>query len=73
MFFAAAGVLADQVSAVKLQQGRVFPAAARMRKVTTAVSVAVAAVAHEQAHATHPRLADLAAEAARFMCVPQYV
>jgi malate dehydrogenase (oxaloacetate-decarboxylating)(NADP+) len=72
MFFAAAAALADQVSALDLQQGRVFPSAARMRDVALAVSVAVAAVAHEQGHATHPRPADLAAEAARFMYVPQY-
>ena len=72
MFRAAAGALADEVSALDLQQGRVFPPAARMREVALAVSVAVAAVAHEQGHATHPRPADLAAAAARFMYVPQY-
>jgi malate dehydrogenase (oxaloacetate-decarboxylating)(NADP+) len=72
MFLAAARALADQVSAVDLEQGRVFPPAARMREVALAVSVAVAAVAHDQGHATRPRPADLAAEAARFMYVPEY-
>jgi len=73
MFLAAASALADEVSAVDLQQGRVFPPAPRMREVAVAVSVAVAAVAHEQGHATTPRPADLAAEAARFMYLPRYV
>ena len=72
MFFAAAGVLVDQVAAVELQHGRVFPSVARMREVAMAVSVAVAAVAHTPGRATHPRPADLAVEAARFMHVPQY-
>ena len=72
MFFAAASALADQVSALDLQQGCVFPSAIRMREVAVAVSAAVAAVAHEQGHATHPRPADLTAEAARVMYLPQY-
>jgi malate dehydrogenase (oxaloacetate-decarboxylating)(NADP+) len=72
MFLAAARALADRVSEADLRQGRVFPAAARMREVATAVSIAVAAVAYEQGHATHPRPADLAVEAARFMYVPRY-
>ncbi len=72
MFFAAARALAGQVFALELEQGRVFPAAARMREVAMAVSVAVATVAYEQGHATRPRPDDLAVEAARFMYVPQY-
>ena len=72
MFFAAAGALADQVSALDFQQGRVFPAAARMREVAAAVSVAVAEVAYEQGLATNPRPANLAVEAAHFMYVPEY-
>jgi malate dehydrogenase (oxaloacetate-decarboxylating)(NADP+) len=72
MFLAAAGALADRVSAIDLQQGRVFPSAARMREVAVAVSIAVAAIAYEQGHATQPRPADLAAEAARVMYVPRY-
>jgi malate dehydrogenase (oxaloacetate-decarboxylating)(NADP+) len=72
MFFAAARALADRVSQADLQQGRVFPVAARLREVALAVSVAVATIAYEQGHAANPRPADLAAEAARFMYVPQY-
>jgi malate dehydrogenase (oxaloacetate-decarboxylating)(NADP+) len=72
MLLAAAVALADQVSARDLQQGRVFPPAARMRAVAAAVAVAVAGVAYEQGHATRPRPVDLATDAARFMYVPQY-
>jgi malate dehydrogenase (oxaloacetate-decarboxylating)(NADP+) len=72
MFLAAARALADCVSAADLEQGRVFPVAARMREVALAVSVAVAGAAYEQGCATRPRPADLAAEAARFMYVPTY-
>jgi malate dehydrogenase (oxaloacetate-decarboxylating)(NADP+) len=72
MFLAAASALAAQVSEADLQQGRVFPVAGRMREVAVAVSAAVAAVAHDQGHATRPRPADLAADAARFMYVPRY-
>jgi malate dehydrogenase (oxaloacetate-decarboxylating)(NADP+) len=72
MFFAAARALAAQVSAADLERGRVFPAAGCMREVAAAVAAAVAAVAHDQGHATRPRPADLAAEAARIMYVPRY-
>jgi malate dehydrogenase (oxaloacetate-decarboxylating)(NADP+) len=72
MFLAAARALADRVSEADLREGRVFPAAARMREVAAAVAVAVAAAAYEQGHATHPRPTDLGAEAARFMYVPRY-
>jgi malate dehydrogenase (oxaloacetate-decarboxylating)(NADP+) len=72
MFLAAARALANQVSEADLQQGRVFPSVKRMREVAQAVSVAVATSAYEQGHATRPRPADLAAETARFMYLPQY-
>ncbi|MGB7218265.1 MAG: NAD-dependent malic enzyme [Vicinamibacterales bacterium] len=72
MFFAAAGALAGLVSEADLQQGRVFPVAAQMREVAVAVSVAVAAVAYEQGHATVPRPADVRAAVARFMYSPDY-
>ncbi len=42
MFFAAARALAGQVSEADLAQGRVYPAAARMREVAAAVAAAVA-------------------------------
>jgi malate dehydrogenase (oxaloacetate-decarboxylating)(NADP+) len=72
MFLGAARALAQCVSEADLRQGRVFPPAARMREVALDVSVAVAAIAYEQGHATKPRPADLTTEAVRFMYVPSY-
>ncbi len=72
MFFAAAQALAAQVSETDLEQGRIFPVGARMREVAGAVAAAVAAVAHEQGHATKPRPQDLRAEVVRVMYQPQY-
>lgn len=72
MFFAAAQALAAQISEADLEQGRIFPVAARMREVAAQVAAAVAAVAYEQGHATKPRPLDLRAEAARVMYEPRY-
>lgn len=72
MFFAAAHALAAQVSDSDLKEGRIFPAAGRMREVSAAVAAAVAAVAYEQHHATKPRPQDLRAEATRVMYEPRY-
>jgi len=72
MFFAAAQALAGQVSQRDLDEGRVFPAAARMREVAAAVAAAVARIAYEQEHATRPRAQDLPGEAARVMYEPRY-
>lgn len=72
MFSAAARALADQVSTEELSQGRIFPAASRMRVIAAAVAAAVAGVAHAQGVATRPRPADLADAAARAMWVPDY-
>jgi malate dehydrogenase (oxaloacetate-decarboxylating)(NADP+) len=72
MFFAAAHALAAQVSESDLKEGRIFPVAGRMREVSAAVAAAVAAVAHDQDHATKPRAPDLRAEAARVMYEPRY-
>ena len=72
MFFAAAQALAAQVSAADLEQGSIFPAAARLREVAAAVATAVAGVAYEQGHAANPQPADIPAEAARAMYVPRY-
>jgi malate dehydrogenase (oxaloacetate-decarboxylating)(NADP+) len=72
MFFAAADALAAQVAASDLEQGRVFPVAARMREVASAVAVAVATVAYEQGHAALPRPLDLRVEVIRAMYEPSY-
>jgi malate dehydrogenase (oxaloacetate-decarboxylating)(NADP+) len=72
MFLAAAQALAAQVSDADLAQGRLFPAALRMREVAAAVACAVAAVAHEQGHAAAPRPADLRGEVAAAMYQPCY-
>ena len=73
MFFAAAHALADQTSDLDLQQGRVFPPAARMREVASAVAVAVAAVAYEQGLATSQRPSNLPAAVRGSMYSPGYV
>ena len=72
MFLAAARALAGQVAEADLEQGRIFPVAARMREVAAAVAAAVGAVAYAQGHATNPRPQDLRAEATRVMYVPGY-
>lgn len=61
MYFAAAQALAAQVTSEDLAAGRVFPPAARMRQVASAVATAVAEVGHETRLATVPRPPDLAA------------
>ena len=72
MFFAAAQALAAQISEADLEQGRIFPVAARMREVAAQVAAAVAVVAYAQDHATKPRPLDLRAEAVRVMYEPRY-
>jgi malic enzyme len=73
MLFAAAQALAAQVSAADLEQGSIFPAAARLREVAAAVATAVAGVAYDQGHAANPQPADIPAEVMRAMYVPRYV
>jgi malate dehydrogenase (oxaloacetate-decarboxylating)(NADP+) len=72
MFFAAARALAAQVSDAEVEQGSIFPAAARLREVAAAVAAAVAEVAYDQGLATNPRPADLSAHVAQAMYVPRY-
>ena len=72
MFFAAASALANQTSAADLQQGRIFPAASRMRDVALAVSVAVASVAYDKGLAETVRPSDLPATVRRSMYSPDY-
>jgi malate dehydrogenase (oxaloacetate-decarboxylating)(NADP+) len=72
MFLAASRALAAQVSDADLKQGRLFPAAARMRDVAAAVAFAVANVAHEQGYAAVPQPEDLRREVALAMYEPRY-
>jgi len=72
MFFAAAAALAAQATASDLEQGRIFPVAARMREVAAAVAVAVVEVAYEQGHAARPRPPDVRADVMRIMYEPLY-
>jgi malate dehydrogenase (oxaloacetate-decarboxylating)(NADP+) len=72
-FFAAASALARQVTDADLEEGRLFPPAARMREVALAVATAVATVAHDRGAATRSRPADVAAAATRAMYTPRYV
>jgi malate dehydrogenase (oxaloacetate-decarboxylating)(NADP+) len=72
MFFAAARALANQISEADLQEGRVFPAAARLREVAAAVAIGVAGIAYEHGYATSAKPSDLPAEVVRFMYTPQY-
>jgi malate dehydrogenase (oxaloacetate-decarboxylating)(NADP+) len=72
LLFAAARALADQVNEGDLEQGLLFPPAARIREVAIAVATAVADAAYERGLATNPRPADLAAAAAGAMYIPHY-
>jgi malate dehydrogenase (oxaloacetate-decarboxylating)(NADP+) len=72
LLFAAARALANQVTDADLEQGLVFPPAARIREVALAVAIAVTNAAYEGGVATKPRPADLRAAAAGAMYVPQY-
>jgi malate dehydrogenase (oxaloacetate-decarboxylating)(NADP+) len=61
MFYAAAKVLAGEVSDEDLAQGRVYPSLTRIRAVSTMIAVAVAGVAHKTGVATAPEPEDLIA------------
>ncbi len=72
MFFASARALADEVSETDLEQGRIFPPLADIRKVSAAIAVAVAEVAYERGLAAQPRPAQLLAHIESQMYVPHY-
>ena len=72
MFFVAAQVLAQQVSADDLEQGRVYPPLARIREVSAAIAAAVAEVAYRRDLATKPKPEDLPAYIKSLMYEPRY-
>ncbi len=72
MFFAAARVLADEVSEEDLEQGLVYPPLAEIRQVSATIARAVAEVAYERGLATQPRPDDLLAFIEGQMYVPRY-
>lgn len=72
MFFMAAQVLAQQVSADDLEQGRVYPPLARIREVSAAIAAAVAEVAYRRDLATKPKPEDLPDYIKSMMYEPGY-
>jgi len=72
MFFTAAKVLAHEVSAADLEQGRVYPPLARTREVSAVIAAAVAEVAYAQRLARIPRPEDLLAHIKAQMYDPRY-
>jgi malate dehydrogenase (oxaloacetate-decarboxylating)(NADP+) len=72
MFLAAAGALAEQVTAADLAQGSLYPPLANVRDVSLQLAVAVAEVAFRQGHAGIDRPADLSAHLRSCMYDPAY-
>ena len=72
MFFVAAQVLAQQVSAEDLSQGRVYPPLSRIREVSAAIAAAVAEVAYRGDLATKPKPEDIPAYIKSLMYEPRY-
>ena len=72
MFLAAARELAAQVSHADLAEGRIFPTAARMPDVATAIAITVAAIAYERGLARKPRPHPLHQAVSDFRYVPRY-
>ncbi len=72
MFFVAAKVLAQAVSADDLEQGRVFPPLPIIREVSAAIAAAVAEVAYQRDLATKPKPDDLPAYIKSLMYEPKY-
>jgi malate dehydrogenase (oxaloacetate-decarboxylating)(NADP+) len=59
MLLAAAVALANELSEIEINQGRIYPPLARIREVSVKIATAVAAVAYNHALAAAPRPADL--------------
>jgi malate dehydrogenase (oxaloacetate-decarboxylating)(NADP+) len=72
MFFAAARVLAAEVSDPDLALGRLFPPLARIRDVSARIATAVAELAWREGHARAPRPEDPEAFIRSHMFEPDY-
>jgi malate dehydrogenase (oxaloacetate-decarboxylating)(NADP+) len=72
MFMAAARALADQVSAVDLAQGSLFPPLPKVREVSAHIAAAVGAVVYAQGFATVDKPSDLLAFMRSQMYSPSY-
>ena len=72
MFLAAAHSLADQVSEVDLQLGRVYPKLSRIRHVSARIAADVAAMAYERGFTDKPRPDDILGEIHAHMYHPVY-
>jgi malate dehydrogenase (oxaloacetate-decarboxylating)(NADP+) len=72
MFLEAARALAGQVVAEDLEQGRIFPSFKRIREVSAAIAIAVAAEAWRSGQATGPPMSDLASVISSAMYWPEY-
>ncbi len=72
MFLVAAKVLAEQVSQVDLDQGRVYPPLQRIREVSALIATQVAELAYRQGIARKTRPKDPATHIRSLMYQPQY-
>jgi malate dehydrogenase (oxaloacetate-decarboxylating)(NADP+) len=72
MFFVAAKVLADEVTAADLDLGRVYPPIGRIRDVSAKIAIGVADVAYRRGLAGRLRPADLRASVTSLMYDPAY-
>ena len=72
MFYTAAQVLADEVPAEALEEGRLYPALEEIRGVSAKIAAAVAGLAWEHGLASVPRPGDLEATVRRYMWEPEY-
>ena len=73
MFLAAARALAGQVRESDLEAGLIYPALARIREVSAAIAVAVAAEGYRLGLAMEPKPEDLAAYVKSHIFEPKYV
>ncbi|MBT8094840.1 MAG: NAD-dependent malic enzyme [Gammaproteobacteria bacterium] len=72
MFLAAAHSLANQVSEVDLQLGRVYPKLSRIRQVSAKIAADVATMAYDKGYTDKPRPDDIFADIHAHMYHPVY-